>query len=728
MKRVLMVCFLCPLAVFGLPKTSLYVAANGNDSAAGTIIAPFATLARARDEIRVRKSKRQLAGPVTVFVRGGLYELSETLKLDGRDSGTAGGPIVYRTYPHENAVMTAARAISGFVPYKGKIQKADTAAHGLRGVYFRQLFFEGKRMPLARRPNFDETNPYAGGWAYADGKPVPMWQNIEGEDKHSFQYAAQDAREWARPEEVEVFVFPRYNWWNNIVRVKSVDPDKRRVTLAADCSYPIRPGDRYYVQNLLEELDAPGEWYLDKQSETLYFWPPEHAESATVYAPRLRTIIELGNGTSYVTFQGLTFEYFEGTAIALNATSHCTIAANTIRDGGDYRGSAVEVDGGDHNGVVGNDIFEIGSNGIVISGGDRITLTSADNYADNNYIHHVGVFYKGGVGVSLNGCGNRASHNLIHDTPRIAIIFNGNNLIIEYNHLHHANLETADSGIIYTGGRDWIGSRGTVVRYNYMHDSMGFGSENGKWVSPYLTYGVYLDDNAGGVDVIGNIVVRGQLALIHLHNARDNVVRNNVFVGGKVQQAAFTGWTGKSGDWTSHLGTMVEGYNSVKNQPAWSKMRNMEIGPEQAVLQDGLIMSGNVFDHNIVYWTDENAKLFSGQNVPLNRNSWDHNLYWHSGLPLRIVLGGSLGELDFDRWRVAGQDQHSVVADPLFVDPRNDNYRLRPNSPALRAGFQPIPVDLIGPYKDSLRASWPINEEEAARKRQPLRERNPVSK
>ena len=103
--------------------------------------------------------------------------------------------------------------------------------------------------------------------------------------------------------------------------------------------------------------------------------------------------------------------------------------------------------------------------------------------------------------------GNRASHNLIHDGPRMGIMFSGNNLVIEYNHIRHVNLETEDTGAVYTGGRDWISSRGTVIRYNYFHDILGYGQDqNGNWVSPHFAWGVYLDDNAGGVDVIGNIV------------------------------------------------------------------------------------------------------------------------------------------------------------------------------------------------------------------------------
>ncbi len=696
-----------------MADTNFYVANNGSDSARGTIDAPFATLAHARDEVRKAGTA---GGPVTVYVRGGVYSMRQALRLDAKDSGTATAPIVYRAYKDEKPVLTLAAAITGFTRHEGKILKASAANLG----YFRQLFFGGKRQPLARYPNFDASNPYGGGWAYADGKAIPMYQNVDGEDKHSMSFKSQDLRKWAHPEQGEVFIFPRYNWWNNIVPIKSIDADTRKVTLAGECSYTIRPGDRYYVQNLFEELDAPGEWYLDKQSETLYFWPPDGvvAEGLTVYAPVQRSILEMGKGTSYVTFRGFSFEYFAGTAIVLTDTSHVLIAGNTIRNGGDYNGSAVAVNGGSQNGVAGNDISQIGSNGISISGGDRITLTAAGNYADNNYIHHVGVYYKQGVGILLNGCGNRATHNLIHDTPRMAIMFSGNNLEIDYNHLRHVNLETADTGAVYTGGRDWISSRGTKIRYNYMHDSLGYGFENGHWVSPHYSWGIYLDDNTGGVDVIGNIVARAYRGLIHLHNGRDNLIENNIFVDGKLQQAEFNGWTSKHSYWTSHLPTMIVGYNSVKDQPAWKNMRNMGTAPVDAVLPNGMIMTGNVFRRNIVYYRDPKSKLFSSRNLPLDNNVWESNLYWNgTGDPMRITLGGKDGDVSLDAWRVKGLDSTSVAADPLFVAPEKDDYRLWPGSPAFRLGFQAIPVEKIGPYADALRATWPIHEAEGAREK-----------
>ena len=692
-------------------QSAYYVAPNGSDAAPGTKAAPFASIAGARDEIRRLKSSGGLKGPVTVFLRSGTYEVGETLRFEAQDSGTASVPVVYRPFGNEKVTLSGAHRVGGFGPYQERILKTHVDGS------FHQLFYKGERQHLARYPNYDAASPYAGGWAYVEGKPVQLYQEVPGEDKHTLRFKAEDARAFAGSE-AEVMVFPRYNWWNNIVRVKSVDAATHTATLAADCSYAIRPGDRYYVQNLLSELDTPGEWYLDRASGTLYFWPPDGDAAPMVDVPRLRTILELGKGTSYVTFRGLAFENFEGTGIVLTGTTHCLIAGNVIHNGGDYNGSGVAVNGGTDNGVAGNDISQIGSHGILLSGGDRVSLTPSNNYADNNYIHHTGVFYKEGVGISMAGVGIRASHNLIHDLPRMAIRFSGNNLVIEYNHMRHLNLETEDTGVVYTGGRDWISSRGSVIRYNYMHDSIGFGQENGKWVSPHFSWGVYLDDNTGGVDVIGNIVVRAYRGLIHLHNGRDNLVENNIFVDGKLQQAEFDGWTADSHYWKDHFPTMVKGYDMVKDSPAWKGMRNISTTPEQAVLPNGQIMSGNVFRRNIVYFEEPSAKLFSSRNLPVDHNLWDENLYWHAGGgPLKIALGGKLGEVDLDGWRAKGADVHSVVADPRFVDAAKGDFRLRPDSPALKLGFQPIPVEKIGPYKDELRASWPIVEAQGERER-----------
>lgn len=709
----------------------LHVAPHGNDAWTGRSAVlqeagtngPFATLSRARTELRsMRAAGRLNAVGTTVWVHDGAYELTKPLALTAADSGTAQFPIVFRAVNTGKAVLIGGRQITGFTSHHGQVLKTDVNTQGFAGFHFRQLFFAGRRQHLARHPNFDPQNPYGGGWAYADGKFVNMYQDVPGEDRRTFTLKEADVRHWSQPGEVEVFVFPRYNWWNNIERIQSLDAGSRRVTLARDCSYPIRPGDRYYFRNALEELDAPGEWYLDRTNGTLYFWPPAPLAAGAVYAPTTRTILELGPGTANVTFRGFTIECAEGDAVVLKNTTNCLIAACTIRNVGDYRGTGVGISGGARNGVTGCDIYEIGSHGIHLSGGDRRTLTAAGNYADNNYLHHVGVFYKQGVGISLNGVGNRASHNLIHDGPRMGIMFSGNNLVLEYNHLRHLNLETEDTGAVYTGGRDWISSRGTVIRYNYFHDMLGYGHDDkGRWISPHFAWGVYLDDNTGGVDVIGNIIVRCSRAGLHLHNGRDNFIANNIIVENGQQQFEYSGWTTNHSYWKDHLPSMIKGFESVAQEPAWRAMRNMQLHPTNAPLPDGKIMSGNIFMRNIVAWMNPKAKLARFSSVSFENNLTDSNLYWHAGLPIKTgqkpKAGQPTGTNEWEAWQANGMDRHSLVADPQFENLEKDDFRLKPNSPALRLGFEPIPFEKMGPYADALRASWPIVEAEGAREK-----------
>ena len=152
-----------PGAVRSATPVELYVAPNGSDGASGTLGKPFATLERARDEIRRIKNRGGLPkGGATVFVRAGAYELAHTFELGAEDPGSKAAPVVYQAYAGEKPVLTGSKQISGFVPHQGAILKADVAAQGFKGVGFRQLFFNGKRQHLARYPNFDPANPNAG--------------------------------------------------------------------------------------------------------------------------------------------------------------------------------------------------------------------------------------------------------------------------------------------------------------------------------------------------------------------------------------------------------------------------------------------------------------------------------------------------------------------------------------------------------------------------------------
>jgi hypothetical protein len=714
------VAVLCTLAFSALAEDratlDLYVSpSTGRDQWTGASAAPqgndgpVATIERARDLARERRAKDPALKSVAIHLAPGMYSITRTLALGPQDANLA-----LVAAPGEHPTLIGGSTIANFMPYKkGQILKADVNAQGFKGVTFHQLFFDGHRQHLARYPNFDPQNPYGGGWAYVDGKIVNIYQEVPGEDKHTLVYKPADERPCAHPEDLQVFVFARYNWWNNELPVKSIDRETRTITTAKDASYAMRPGDRYFVQNSLEELDAPGEWCLDKREGTLYFWPPRPITASTaVYAPRVATILDISK-TSNITIRGLTFDGCDGAAIRVTDSTDCKIAASTIRNAA---GDGVSVNGGHNVAVFGNDIYEIGSSCIALGGGDRKTLTPAGHRADDNYLHHFGCFYKQGCGVVLNGVGNAATHNLIHDGPRFGILLGGNNQLIEYNEIRHVSLETEDTGAIYSNGRDWLTPRGTAIRYNFIHDVYGFGRDSkGRWVSPYFAWGIYLDDDSAGVDVVGNVVARVTRALIHLHNARDNVMENNVLVDGGQQQVEYSGWTEKSHYWVDHSPNMIKSYESISGQPAWARMRGIDLHPTKAVLPSGTIMAGNVFRRNILSYRGEKTKLFRFGNFPYDHNASDQNLIDHPDGSLLVSVPKVSEAQQWEEWKKQGLDQHSVLADPQFVDRAHDNFRLKSDSPALKLGFEPIPFEKIGPYKDESRATWPIVQIEGAR-------------
>src|ERR1035437_7226265 len=189
---------------------SLFVAADGNDGNPGTKDKPFATLERARDEIRKFKRGKAPASTTTVNVRAGRYFMEHTFKLSSEASGTAAAPIVYRGYEKDRPSLIGGKAITGFASYKDQILVADVAKQGLKGIAFRQPFFDGGRQILARYPNYDPQDPCAGGWAYVDGKDADMYRDQPEDSKRLLRFKEQDARTWARPDEGEVCIFPRF--------------------------------------------------------------------------------------------------------------------------------------------------------------------------------------------------------------------------------------------------------------------------------------------------------------------------------------------------------------------------------------------------------------------------------------------------------------------------------------------------------------------------------------
>ena len=642
------------LATSGLRATAAdwYVSPGGSDLWSGRVSAanlgrsdgPFATLEKARGAIRAARTAGD-SGPQTVHVREGVYRFSDVFRLEAQDSGSASAPVTWRAFEGEKPVISGALPLEGWTAWKGEIQRAPlgTAAKLKGGV--RQVLLGGARQTLARYPNADAQDPVAGGWAFAAGKAWPMYADIPGEDKRTLEVKAGDWRAWAKPAQVELTVFPRFNWWNSRARVRSMDPEARKITLESDCSYAIRDGDRYFFQNALEELDAPGEWYADAEEGMLYFWPPAGQSASGASAVVAPGLLRVEAGAHDIVWRGFVFEGANGSAVSFSETERCVFEHNWVRAVGEWGGGGVSVSKGHDNRVRRNTIEHVGNTGVSLSGGDVTTLTPSGNVAEHNHIHHFGTYFKQGVGVSLSGVGSRAVHNHIHDGPRFGVMHSGNANNISYNHIHDVCLETEDTGAIYSGGRDWITPRGTVISYNFIHDVPGFSMHNGKAVTPNFAWGVYLDDNSGGADVIGNIIARCGRGGLHGHGARDCVVQNNVFYGNKDWQVDFHGWSTEQNYWEKHMPSMIKGYESVADQPAWKQMRGMDLHPSKIALPSGLTMRGNRFERNVVVSATAEVPVVSLLRVPFSHNVFDSNLYWAPGGGVRTGFQ-SAGSVD----------------------------------------------------------------------------------
>jgi hypothetical protein len=357
---------------------------------------------------------------------------------------------------------------------------------------------------------------------------------------------------------------------------------------------------------------------------------------------------------SNVTFRGMTIEAVRGTAVTISGGKSNRIIGCKLRNIG---GNAINIAGGTMHGVIGCEIHDMGNGGISLNGGDRKTLTPAGHFAENNHIHRYGRWnrmYQ--TALSIAGVGNRASHNFIHDAPHMAVMFRGNNHIIEFNEIYNVCYESNDAGAIYAG-RDWT-MRGTVIRYNYMHHISGFKGKG--------CVGVYLDDMFCGTKIYANLFYRVTRAAF-IGGGRDNIVENNLFVDctpslhidNRAQR-----WAGY------HVGTTMKQRLEAMpyKQPPWSTQY-----PELLNIweDEPAAPKGNCIMHNVSFggkWDGVHAGARKYQTF--ENNLIDVNP--HFATPDRI-----------------GDDK----------DPRAIDFALKPDSPAFAIGFKKLPLEKMGRIK-----------------------------
>ncbi|NOZ21359.1 MAG: hypothetical protein GXP25_09755 [Planctomycetes bacterium] len=501
-----------------------------------------------------------------------------------------------------------------------------------------------------------------------------------------FFYPEGAVKAWPKSPDKEIHIFPAWGWVNSINRIDRIDEETRTIFLKPKCQADLRVGNRFFIANVREALDAPGEFYLDKATGVLTYLP-EDADFTRkeVVAPAMKRIVFLRgdsaeNRTEYIHFRGFTFKdtqyspaiaslyYPPDGAIAMQDAAHNRIQDCTFEHLGGW--ALVGVGATDQNEFVGNTVRYVGQGGVFLCGqtGKGKMLIGDDpetggfklpgereagsgptgNIISGNHIHHIGLVYAhvaGFYGETTHE--NIISHNYIHDVPRYGISLKrkcrGNR--IEFNEVRRTNLETNDTGAIET----YTTTTPNVINNNLVVDSIGLKvTEDKVWHTPFYSWGIYLDGYSSNQTVTNNIVLRNVRGGIMVNGGWDNHIENNIFANGSDSLIFLNNYLGK--------------------------------------------YKGNKLLRNIIYSDlDPPAPVRTSRWKPDLDFLIDFNLYWiKTGKPPEITAA------PWEKWREWGFDKDSIVADPMFEDVSKEDFRLKPDSPALKLGFKQIPVEKIG--------------------------------
>lgn len=682
-------------------RADVFVSPDGSDRHSGTRDQPLATLEAAREAVRAWK--RGLGDTVptrgfTVWLLPGDHRRTNALELTSADSGWPEAPVRWRALSGGTVRLRGGVILDGFAPVADAAvrERFDPAARDhvlqvdlgaapageLGSMVSRgfgrptapahaELFFGGRPMTLARWPNEGAFETIAG--FPSDGARGDDHGGQIGDLTAGFHYAGDRPRRWKDPGDLWVHGYWAWDWANSYERVEVLDVERRHLRTAPPHGlYGFRKGQRFHFLNVLEELDQPGEWYLDRRAGRLYFWPPRPVEGGEALLSLLGEPLVRFRDASHVVVQGLILEGTRATGVEVRGGEGIRIEDCWLHNLGNH---GVVLDGGRDHAVTGCDVIDTGDGGVVATGGDRATLSAGGHLVENGHFQRQGRWSKCYVpAIHLQGVGLRARHNLIEDHPHCGILLGGNDHRIEYNEIRRVALETGDVGAIYAG-RDYT-FRGNRVLHNFIHHTGGVGMGS---------MGVYMDDCVSGTEIRGNIFYRVQRAAF-LGGGRDHEVVNNVFV--ECNHAVELDGRGLDASpvWRGMVDSTMRGrLGDVpldlyrRRYPALAGL-DASYGPPGGPSISGPAFRGVPPENNRVE-----------RNVCVGK--WLH-VYWHA-TPAMLVLGPNL-----------------VGDAPGFVGTPGDaatarTFALRPDSAAWAMGFRAIPVEEIGLRPSGVRpAAW----------------------
>ena len=613
-KQLLTALMTMTMALAAGAETTFTVSPSGSDRASGSSWRPFATLDRARRAVREARKVRSKE-TFTVVLKDGVYPLTNSLALGAEDSSVTyraanrGRALVIGGIPLSLAEFGPCTNVALLSRIRPEVRRAvvalDLSARlpqaipepkdSFKGTFDAPyLCANGQFAPLARWPNEDWsrfTNIVDNGQTLKDPKnpkagfvgPVrPGAFTIEGDRPAGWRL---DAGVW-------LLGYWMQDWDESTVRVGSYDASTRVIRLAAPCKlghgWAAAKGRPFCALNVLEELDAPGEWFLDRATKTLLYYPDPSQPNRDLFLATLKTPLVAGAKARDLVFDGIDFAYSRGDGLRFTGCTGLAIRRCRVRN---IVENGIVLDGS-RSIVADCDIYNIGGTAVCVSGGDRKSLTKAGNVIENNDIYRFGRFrrtYHGGV--TVTGCGQIVRNNHLHDGPHLAILYSGNEHLLELNEVDNVLQETGDAGAFYTG-RDWT-SQGNIVRHNYFHDLGGARGQS------RAIMGIYLDDCDSGDTLDGNLFYRAGNALF-IGGGRDNTIVNNLVLdcvtGIHLDSRGMTWWQWNNkadASWCLENKALALGYTNALWAARYPRLAaTMANSPKEPL--------GNVFSNNIV--------------------------------------------------------------------------------------------------------------------------------